>query len=65
MSEKVMKKLKGKGNKFIKIKCPECGSEQITYTKGSSAVNCNICGSELAKPTGGSIMTNCEITEEF
>ncbi len=65
MEEKVMKKLKGKGNRFLKIKCSECGNEQITYSKGSSDVTCNICGSHLVSPTGGSIKTNSEITQEF
>ncbi len=65
MEEKIMKKLKGKGNRFLKVKCPECGNEQITYSKGSSDVTCNICGAELVKPTGGTIKTVCEITEEF
>jgi small subunit ribosomal protein S27e len=65
MVDKKMKKLKGIGNRFIKIKCSECGNEQITYTKGSSNISCNICGAELAKPTGGTIMTSSEITEQY
>lgn len=65
MGEKEMKKLKGKANKFIKIKCPECGNEQITFTRASSNVSCHICGAEIIKPTGGLIKTSGEIVEEY
>ncbi len=65
MAEKEMKKLKGKSNKFIKIKCSDCGNEQITFTRASSVVVCHICGAEIARPTGGLIKTSGEIVEEY
>lgn len=55
-------KLKSIGNKFINIKCKDCGNEQVTYTKISSAVMCNICGATLARPTGGTLELAAEIT---
>jgi small subunit ribosomal protein S27e len=38
---------------FIKVKCPECGNEQITFNKSNLTVVCNICGAVLLKPSGG------------
>jgi small subunit ribosomal protein S27e len=59
------KKFKNKEKKFIKIKCPDCGNEQITYSRGSIEVKCNICGGVLAKPTGGKFEIKGEIVGEF
>ncbi len=38
---------------FVKVKCEDCGNEQITFLAVSSKVNCNVCGTILAEPTGG------------
>ena len=47
-------------NDFIKVKCVDCGNEQITFSKASSIVTCNVCGTTLVKPKGG----NCEVKGE-
>jgi len=39
--------------KFIKVKCTDCGNEQISFTRPSTTVVCHVCGSTLIKPTGG------------
>ena len=39
--------------KFIKIKCTDCGNEQISFSRPSTTVLCHVCGSTLIKPTGG------------
>ena len=65
MDEIKFTKLKSIGNKFIKLKCKDCGNEQITYSKISSTVICNICGATMAKPTGGTIATSAELVEEL
>lgn len=38
---------------FLKVKCPECGNEQVVFTKSDAAVHCHICSVLLAEPTGG------------
>ncbi len=58
-------KLKNSNKKFVKIKCPECGGETITYSRGSSEVKCIICNAVIARPTGGLIEYRGEITGEF
>ncbi len=59
------KKLKEVGNNFLKIKCKDCGNEQIVYSKVSSVIVCNICGSTLAKPTGSTLATSGELVEKI
>ena len=38
---------------FIKVKCPDCGGEQIVFRKAATKVVCNVCGSTLVVPKGG------------
>lgn len=64
MTDRTFAKLKNVGNRFIKIKCPDCSNEQITYSKISSPVTCNICGNTIARPTGGTLETTSEIAED-
>lgn len=61
MEQSRFSKPKSIGNKFIKIKCRDCGNEQVTYTKISSVVVCNICSATLARPTGGTLELSAEI----
>lgn len=38
---------------FYVVKCKDCSSEQIVFSRPSSEVSCVICDSHLASPTGG------------
>ncbi len=49
---------------FVKVKCDDCGNEQITFARAASAVDCHICGARLAEPTGGYSSFKGEIIEE-
>ncbi|MFO8110826.1 MAG: 30S ribosomal protein S27e [Thermoplasmata archaeon] len=49
---------------FVKVKCGDCGNEQITFHRVASVVDCHVCGARLAKPTGGYSSINGEIIEE-
>ncbi len=40
-------------SKFILVKCPDCGNEQVTFDHASMVVRCLVCGRELVRPTGG------------
>ena len=40
-------------NDFIKIKCADCGAEQICFKKAATTVTCLVCNSVLVKPKGG------------
>lgn len=50
-------------SKFIKIRCPKCKNEQITFGKTASKVVCLVCGKTLAEPTGGKSRVKARILE--
>jgi len=64
MEDRKFVKPKNMKNKFIKIKCKDCGNEQITYSRITSVVTCNICGATLARPTGGVLELFADIVPE-
>lgn len=50
-------------NDFIKIKCADCGNEQITFKKASTHVTCHVCGATLVNPKGGCGEVKGEVLE--
>ncbi|HIH37355.1 30S ribosomal protein S27e [Candidatus Woesearchaeota archaeon] len=50
-------------SKFIKIRCPKCKNEQVTFGKSASQVKCLVCGKLLSKPTGGKSKIKARILE--
>lgn len=38
---------------FWKVKCVDCGNEQVTFSKPAMKVACIVCGSSLVEPVGG------------
>ncbi|MEM0023242.1 MAG: 30S ribosomal protein S27e [Thermofilaceae archaeon] len=40
-------------SRFILVRCPDCGNEQVLFSHSSTLVSCRVCGRGLAKPTGG------------
>lgn len=38
---------------FLKVKCPDCQSEQVTFNRATVKVHCQVCGATLSEPTGG------------
>ncbi len=39
--------------KFLKVKCNDCGNEQIIFANAATVVKCLVCGRTLAEPRGG------------
>ena len=58
-----MVKLRESTSKFIKIRCPKCKNEQISFGKTATVVNCLVCGKVLAEPTGGKSRVKARILE--
>ena len=58
-----MVKIKESTSKFIKIRCPKCNNEQITFGKTATKVDCLVCGKVLAEPTGGKSRVKARILE--
>jgi len=52
-------------SKFIRVKCPECGNEQIIFNYVSTDVHCNVCRGLLAEPSGGKAKVKGEILGEL
>lgn len=52
-------------NDFVKIKCADCGNEQVTFSKASTPVTCSVCGKTLVKPEGGKAKINAEVVEVY
>ena len=50
-------------NDFIKIKCADCGNEQITFKKAATTVTCHVCGATLVRPKGGNAEIKGEVVE--
>lgn len=50
---------------FIKVKCPDCGNEQITFSKATTRVKCNVCGTVLVEPSGGKAVVKGGVVEEL
>jgi len=55
--------IKGPTSKFIKIRCPKCKNEQITFGKTATEVSCLVCGRVLAESTGGKSRIKARILE--
>ena len=49
--------------RFVKIRCPDCGTTMVTYSHASIAVKCPKCGKVLVEPTGGKALIVAEIVE--
>ncbi len=58
-----MVKIREPTSKFIKIRCPKCKNEQITFGKSSSIVKCLVCSKILVEPTGGKSKIKARILE--
>jgi small subunit ribosomal protein S27e len=40
-------------SRFLRVKCSDCGNEQVIFGSASTKVNCLVCGKTLAEPRGG------------
>ena len=47
-------------SRFLLVRCPDCGNEQVIFDHASIEVKCLMCNRTLAKPSGG----KAEITAE-
>src|SRR5207244_8614233 len=48
-------------SRFLRVKCEDCGNEQIVFDRATSTVLCQVCGATVAKPTGGKAAVRGEI----
>lgn len=38
---------------FLRVRCTDCGNEQLVYSHASTTVRCQVCSKTLAVPRGG------------
>jgi small subunit ribosomal protein S27e len=50
-------------SRFLKVKCNDCGNEQVIFGCAASEVKCIVCDKVLATPTGGKTQVKTEILE--
>jgi small subunit ribosomal protein S27e len=49
--------------KYVKVRCHKCNSEQLVFGKATTIVKCHKCGETLSNPTGGKASISAEIVE--
>lgn len=59
-----MKETRKRGE-FIKVKCKDCGYEQVLFSKPATTVVCLACGATLAKPVGKKANFRGDIIETY
>ncbi|GAB6055367.1 30S ribosomal protein S27e [Methanobacterium alkalithermotolerans] len=52
-----------KKSNFLRVKCMDCGNQQVVFDKAASVVQCIICGKTLVKPQGGKSQITAQIVE--
>jgi small subunit ribosomal protein S27e len=50
---------------FVKVKCADCGNEQVAFNRPATNVLCLVCGATLATPTGGEGKFKAEVIARF
>lgn len=48
-------------SKFLRVRCPDCGNEQVIFDSATIIVKCNVCGRVLAEPSGGRAQIRGEV----
>ena len=53
MSREIHKLIPAPRSRFLRVKCLNCGNEQIIFGCASTDVLCLVCGKTLTQSTGG------------
>ncbi|MEM1610537.1 MAG: 30S ribosomal protein S27e [Sulfolobales archaeon] len=48
-------------SRFVRVRCPQCGNEQVIFDHATFPARCFICGTQLVKSTGGKAIIYGEI----
>lgn len=40
-------------SRFLRVRCNNCGNEQVVFDRPAMVVRCLVCGNVLIEPTGG------------
>ena len=50
-------------SKFVKVKCENCGNQQIVFQSSATVFKCLKCNAVLVEPTGGKAKINGSIVK--
>ncbi len=50
-------------SRFIRVKCNDCGNDQVIFSNASTTVKCLACEKVIAEPMGGKADIKTEIVE--
>ncbi len=50
-------------SEFLKIKCEDCGNEQVVFNSPATPVRCLVCGKTVIEPKGGRGLVKTRIVE--
>ncbi|MEE8401280.1 MAG: 30S ribosomal protein S27e [Candidatus Hydrothermarchaeaceae archaeon] len=48
-----MKLIPSPKSRFLRVKCSDCGNEQVMFGAASTVVKCLVCGRTFSEPRGG------------
>ncbi|MCK4367006.1 MAG: 30S ribosomal protein S27e [Thermoplasmata archaeon] len=55
--------LPGPKSKFLHVRCPDCGNEQVVFDHASTKVTCLVCGATIVRPKGGKAEIKGEVVK--
>ena len=58
-----MAKFRTQKSNFLRVKCVDCGNQQVVFDHAASNVQCIICGKALVKSKGGKSEIKAQIIE--
>jgi len=48
-------------SRFLLVRCPVCGNEQVVFSHATFPARCLVCGAQLVEPTGGKARINGQV----
>ena len=48
-------------SRFLKVKCADCGNEQVIFGAAASDVKCLVCEKPMASSTGGKTKISAQV----
>ncbi len=50
-------------SRFLRVKCDDCGNEQIIFDRTATQVRCLVCNRILAEPSGGKAIIKTKVLD--
>jgi small subunit ribosomal protein S27e len=50
-------------SRFIRVKCDDCGNEQVIFDSAATVVKCLVCERILAEPKGGKAQLKTKVLD--